>query len=126
VAWSTTVRLFLVLSLTFLEWKTCTIDFSSAFFQAPLSDPVWIHLPRGYRSEKGNTTCLQLLKSLYGQSVAPRLWYEHLSEALKEEGFKTCINDPCLLYKDTIIVVVYVDDLLFHRFSRHQVQERRC
>jgi hypothetical protein len=109
VAWST-VRLFLVLSLT-LEWETCTIDFSSAFVQAPLSDPVWIHLPRGYRSEKGNTTCLQLLKSLYGLSVAPRLWYEHLSEALKEEGFKTCINDPCLLYKDTIIVVVYVDDL---------------
>jgi hypothetical protein len=50
VAWST-VRLFLVLSLT-LCWKTCTIDFSSAFVQAPLSDPVWIHLPRGVHSEK--------------------------------------------------------------------------
>jgi hypothetical protein len=43
VAWST-VRLFLILSLT-LCWKTCTIDFSSAFVQALLSDPVWIHLP---------------------------------------------------------------------------------
>ncbi|KAI2507770.1 hypothetical protein MHU86_6666 [Fragilaria crotonensis] len=109
VAWST-VRLFLVLSLT-LNWKTCTIDFSSAFVQAPLSDPVWIHLPRGFHSPRGHATCLRLLKSLYGLSVAPRLWYQHLSEALREEGFKACANDPCLLYKDTIMVVLYVDDL---------------
>ena len=95
VAWST-VRLFLVLSLT-LEWKTCTIDFSSAFVQAPLADPVWIHLPRGFHSGQGHDTCLQLLKSIYGLSVAPRLWYQHLSEALREEGFKPCANDPCLL-----------------------------
>ena len=109
VAWST-VRLFLVLSLT-LDWKTCTIDFSSAFVQAPLADPVWIQLPRGFRSEQGSNTCLRLLKSLYGLSVAPRLWYQHLSEALREEGFKPCANDPCLLFKDTIMVVLYVDDL---------------
>ena len=109
VAWST-VRLFLVLSLT-LAWKTSTIDFSSAFVQAPLADPVWIQLPRGFRSEQGSNTCLRLLKSLYGLSVAPRLWYQHLSEALREEGFKPCANDPCLLFKETIMVVLYVDDL---------------
>ena len=109
VSWGT-VRLFLVLSLT-LDWQTCTIDFSSAFVQAPLADPVWIHLPRGFRSELGSNTCLRLLKSLYGLSVAPRLWYEHLSDALREEDFKSCANDPCLLYKDTILIVIYVDDL---------------
>jgi hypothetical protein len=110
VAWST-VRLFLVLSLT-LCWKTCTINFSSAFVQAPLSDPVWIHLPCGFHSGKDqHSTCLQLLKSLYGLSVAPRLWYQHLLEALREEGFKTCANDPCLFFKDTFMIVLYVDDL---------------
>jgi hypothetical protein len=91
VAWRT-VWLFLVLSRT-LCWKTCTIDFSSAFIQAPLSDPVWIHVPCGFHSEKGHNTSLQHLKSLYGLSVAPRLWYQHLSEALRKEGFKTCAND---------------------------------
>ncbi len=73
---------------------------SSTYFE-----PVWINLPRGYRSG------LQLLKSLYSLSVAPCLWYKHLSDALKDEGFKTCVNDPCLLYKDTILVVLYVNDL---------------
>ncbi|KAI2508990.1 hypothetical protein MHU86_5366 [Fragilaria crotonensis] len=72
---------------------------------------IWIHLPRGFHSPRGHATCLRLLKSLYGLSVAPRLWYQHLSEALREEGFKACANDPCLLYKDTIMVVLYVDDL---------------
>ena len=66
----------------------------------------------GFHSEKGHYTCLQHLKSLYGLIVAPRLWYQHLSGALRKEGFKTCANNPCLLYKDTIMVVlVYVDDL---------------
>jgi hypothetical protein len=34
-----------------------------------------------------------------------------LSNPLRDEGFKNCANDPCLLYKDTIMVVIYVDDL---------------
>ena len=108
VAWST-VRLFVVLSIT-LQWETCTIDFSNAFVQAKLTEPVWIHLPRGFRSEKGASTCLRLAKSLYGLTVAPRLWYKHLFQALTEEGF-ACANDACLLYRDTIMVVLYVDDL---------------
>ena len=69
----------------------------------PLSDPVWMHLPRGgFCSERGPDTCLQLKKSLYGLSVAPRLRYKHLSEALRDDGFIPCSNDQCLLYKATI------------------------
>ena len=109
VAWST-VRLFLVLALT-LDWSTCSIDFSSAFVQAHLEEPVWIHLPRGFRTEEGRGTCLRLVKSLYGLSVAPRLWYEHVTEALLDQGFKPSATDPCLLVKDTMMIVLYVDDL---------------
>jgi Reverse transcriptase (RNA-dependent DNA polymerase) len=112
VAWSS-VRLFLVLSLT-LNWDTCSIDFSSAFVQAKLQDPVWIHLPRGFQSSHDTTPrkrCLQLIKSLYGLSVAPRLWFEHVLEAFTSQGFKQSQNDPCFLYKSTIMVVLYVDDV---------------
>ena len=99
VAWST-VRLFLVLSLT-LGWDTCSIDFSSAFVQAKLENLVWIYLPRGFRTAEGHGTCLRLVKSLYGLTVAPRLWYEHVSEALFDQGFKACTIDPCLFYTKT-------------------------
>ena len=109
VAWSS-VRLFLVLSLL-LDWYTCTVDFSNAFVQAKLDSPIWIHLPQGFRSSRGHNTCLRLQKSLYGVSVAPRLWYEHLTAALVDEGFKSSQNDPCLLHKTNMMVVQYVDDL---------------
>ena len=111
VAWSS-VRLFLILSLT-LNWETSSIDFSSAFVQAKLQNPVWIHLPRGFQSGNDGTSrrCLKLIKSLYGLSVASRLWFEHVLEAFTSQGFKQSQNDPCFLYRSTIMVVLYVDDV---------------
>lgn len=76
----------------------------------PLSKAIWIHLPRGFRSNRPGKTCLRLRKSLYGLSVAPRLWYEHLFAALKDEGFIVSENDPCLLMKKDMLIVIYVDD----------------
>jgi len=109
VAWST-VRFFLVLSLV-LDWYTCSIDFSSAFVQADLEKSVWLHIPRGFQSGRTGKTILRLNKSIYGLSVAPKLWYEHLFKALKEDGFVVSKFDPCLLFKDNMMLVVYVDDV---------------
>ena len=108
VAWPS-VRVFLVLSLI-LDWTTISVDFSSAFVQAKLKEPVWIHLPRGFSSTQGSNTCLRLIKSLYGLAVAPILWFDHVSQAFKELGFKQSTYDPCLLYTDNMLVVLYVDD----------------
>ena len=108
VAWPT-IRLFLTLSLI-LNWKTMMVDFSSAFVQAKLKEPVWIHLPRGFSSSNGAHTCLRLVKSLYGLAVAPILWFDHVSKAFKDLGFRQSAFDPCLLFTDKIMVVLYVDD----------------
>ena len=108
VAWPT-VRVFLILSLI-LGWKTISIDFSSAFVQSKLKEPVWIHFPRGFGSENGPNRCLRLVKSLYGLSVSPILWYETCTKAFCELGFKKSPFDPCLLYKEDMMVVLYVDD----------------
>ena len=105
-----TVRLFLAWSLM-LSWLTCSIDFSSAFIQASLDEPVFIHLPRGFKSELPCKTCLSLRKSIYGLAVAPRLWFQHLLKAMKQLGFVQSAHDPCLLLKSNLIVICYVDDL---------------
>jgi len=78
VSWST-VRIFLALSLT-LKWQTCSIDFSNAFVQARLQQPVWIHIPRGFHSNPTTPTCLKLHKSLYG------------SRQLRGCGFTMCLT----------------------------------
>ena len=109
VSWSS-VRLFLVLSLV-LSWATCSIDFASAFMQATLPSPIWVHLPRGFRSKLPGRTCLRLKKSQYGLTVAPWLWHQKLIAALKEMGYTQSKQDQCLLYKKDSLVIVYVDDV---------------
>ena len=92
------VRLFLAWSLMF-GWYTFSIDFSSAFIQAKLDNPAFIHLPRGFRSARNVKTCLRLKRSIYGLSTAPRLWFKHLWKALKGLGFKQSEHDACLLFR---------------------------
>ena len=110
VSWPS-VRMFLVLSML-LKWETVSVDFSNAFIHAvlPKDKPMWIHLPRGFRSSKGGGTCLKLIKSLYGSTIAPVLWYNTLVKALKSLGFRQSGQDPCFLYKPGMMIVIYVDD----------------
>jgi len=114
VQWST-IKMLMAISLKY-GYHTRSIDFSSAFVQAELDKPVWIHLPRGsYPTEFGEDTedkCLELKKSLYGLSVAPKLWYEHLRDRLIARGFKPSKLDPCLFYRNHVAIAVYVDDLI--------------
>ena len=107
VSWIS-VRIFLVLSITF-KWTTCSIDFSNAFVQAKLKEPVWTHLPRGFTS-KGNNTCLKMKRSIYGLNFAPKLWWECILKAFKELGLTSSKHDQCLFYKKDLIIVLYVDD----------------
>jgi hypothetical protein len=109
VAWSS-VRLFLVLALA-MDWHTTTIDFSNAFVQAKIDKPVWMHVPRGFRSTRGPNTCLELKKSIYGHSRAPRMWFEHLTANLLEMGFRQAEHDACFLYRGDMLLVQYVDDI---------------
>ena len=104
------VRLFLAWSLL-LNWCTCSVDFSNAFIQAAMTEPTFIHLPRGFRTSTGKKTCLRLKKSLYGHAQAPKLWFDHLWAALKSLGFVQSKHDKCLLFKSDIIIICYVDDL---------------
>jgi len=112
VSW-TTVRIFLVMALV-LGWTMKALDFDNAFIQATMTDNVFAHLPRGYKSmveaKTGRKMCLRLKKSLYGLAIAPKLWYEHLLKGLKELGFEHSSYDRCLLYKEGCLLITFVDD----------------
>ena len=112
VQWST-VRLMLVMTCI-LSLQTQATDFSNAFAQAELPEPVYILPPAKYHCpEWGQDPILKLNKSLYGQAEAPRLWYEKLKAGLEARGFTACIVDPCLFLSPKIICVQYVDDCLW-------------
>ena len=104
------VRLFLALTLT-LNWYTITIDFSNAFVQAILEEDTYIHIPRGFKSDRPGKTCLKLLKSIYGKANSPRLWHLHILKILLSLGFTQSQYDKCLLLRNDCILILYVDDL---------------
>ena len=112
VAWST-LRVLLVLSL-FLGWDTVSSDFESAFVQSAVKRPMFMHLPRGFKSKSPGRRCLKLLKSLYGSATAPRDWFLHLTKIFRELGLQQSQHDPCLWFKPgKLVVAVFVDDCVY-------------
>ena len=58
-----------------------------------------------------------LKKALYGLKQAPRVWFSRLDNYLKRQGFKRGATESNLYLKiedkNMIIIVVYVDDIIF-------------
>ena len=55
---------------------------------------------------------MKLRRTLYGLKQAPRYFFEHLSERIQCAGLTQSKHDPCLFLSSSIIVIVYVDDIL--------------
>ena len=82
VVQGSTVRLMLVITFI-IGLKNQETDFSNAFYQAKLKQPVYLQQPeKYYNASWGDNHILGLNKSLYVKAEAPRLWYEKLKEGL--------------------------------------------
>jgi hypothetical protein len=59
----------------------------------------------------------KLKKALYGLKQTPQAWYYRLDKFLQDKGFKKGIVDNILYIKskgyDLLVVLVYVDDIIF-------------
>ena len=107
---SCTVRLLFVLTVA-QQLKSTTIDFNAAFVQSELPEPIYLELPPGYSSAPGEDKVYKVVKSLYGDIRAAKLWYKHLSSALVDKmGFRKSSIDSCLFLRDALIFAFYVDD----------------
>ena len=89
-----------------------SIDYTNAFVQSSLPEPIYIELPQGGYKENYPGMILQVDKSLYGDRRAPKLWYNHLRGYLLKEGFEVSPIDPCLFLRENLSIIVYVDDAI--------------
>ena len=103
------IRTILVLSLLH-KWKTKQVDFVLAFPQAPIEYELHMQIPPNV-SRKDH--CLQVLKNLYGQKQAGRVWNRYLVEGLQNIGFQQSKVDECVFYRGDVLFFVYVDDGCF-------------
>ncbi|CAI7916154.1 unnamed protein product [Closterium sp. NIES-53] len=114
VSRQTSLRILLAIA-AMKKKKLRQIDVANAFLYAPVDAEIFVELPHGSNGEP-NHVC-QLLKSLYGIKQAPRLWQQYLHVQLTQIGFRQLPHDQGMyrLTKgdDYILLIVYVDDLLY-------------
>ena len=73
--------------------------------------------PKGFQLSDNLDFVCKLNKSLYGLKQTPCAWYYRLDKYLQDKGFKRGTVDNNLYIKiegnDFLIVLVYVDDIIF-------------
>jgi hypothetical protein len=124
VSWST-VRLILLLS-TIMNLKTRQVDYTQAFPQAELQDPVFMRIPQGWYISPTEGTLqrhdnprhndtnhyIRLKRNLYGCRQAAHNWFQHLKRGILAQGFHQSDIDPCLFLRSDCIMILYTDDTL--------------
>ena len=96
---SRTSRNFLLSLTAILGWNAWTSDIATAFLQGGYqSRKLWVKLPADCLQLLGAppTTRMLLLKPVYGQLDAPRMWWIEAQRRLRELGLRQHPLDPCL------------------------------
>ena len=84
IGWSI-IRFFLILAII-NKWHTKQYDFVLAYPQAESEIIQYMDIPMGFDMPDGSdktSHCLKVLKNIYGQKQAGRIWNIHLNKILK-------------------------------------------
>ena len=111
VQWSS-VRLCFILS-TILGLASRQVDYTNAFVQAEVKTEMFVELPKGFDPPSDPDSILRLNKNLYGSRDAPLAWFETLQASLLKRGFVSSSIDPCLFIHKDMLVLCFVDDLIY-------------
>ena len=96
-------------------WALWQVDVVMAYPQAHVETDIYMELPQGIKTATGNSKdhVLKLLKNLYGQKQAGRVWNSFLVDKLTSLGYTSSLIDDCVFFRDNINFMVYVDDGIF-------------
>ena len=90
-------------------------DVTAAFLEAFNDYQNFCYLPPGLFGPNANYR-REVLKALYGEKQAPKLWYDLLDKILTDMGYERCPDCYCLYKKydpisgDFMITCIHVDD----------------
>jgi hypothetical protein len=122
VQWST-VRIIMILAIK-LNLISVQCDITTAFVhdRVPPSETIYVHQPCGFHRSNGDEV-LRLKRTLYCLKQSFRYFFQYLTERLIKQGLTTSALDPCLFLSKTLIVVIYVDDILIYGKSHAEIDE---
>jgi len=108
------------------NFKVYQMDVKSAFLNGDLEEEVYMEQPEGFQLSGDPDYVCRLKKALYGLKQAPHAWYHRLDKYLLQQGFKRGAADNNLYLKsegeDILVVMVYVDDIVFGSNNSSLVQ----
>ncbi|WVZ76670.1 LOW QUALITY PROTEIN: hypothetical protein U9M48_024625 [Paspalum notatum var. saurae] len=98
-------------------FKLQQMDVKFAFLNGFIEEAVYVRQPPGFESARFPDRVYKVRKALYGLKQAPRAWYAWLKSFLLKSGFVMGSVDKTLFLlsrgDDTLIVQIYVDDIIF-------------
>ena len=87
------------------------IDTKTAFLYRYIDEKIYMEQP--IRADNSTRWVCKLKKTLYVLKQLPQIWYNTLATHLKTPGFESLNADLSVFIKDTTIIAVYMNDLLF-------------
>ncbi len=116
-----------------LKVRDKQLDFIGAFLQANVRARIFVQIPKifGILFPEYSDFCgtpLRLAKSMYGMTLSGKYWFLDLKDYLLEQGFIPSGTVKCLFFKKfddgaIIIVLNYVDDMLYYGDNESKVKE---
>jgi len=106
-----------------LDWEIDQMDVKTAFLNGQLSETIYVEQPTGFKDPKKPNHVCKLNSALYGLKQAARVWNKTLEAYLSEIGFQRLDPDNGVFIhtKITVIIAVYVDDLLLFGPKRIEI-----
>ena len=111
VQWST-VRIVMILAAK-LKLISVQCNITAAFIHGRVTETIYVHQPRGFHRGQGDEV-LKLKRTLYGLKQSPRYFFEYFTARLIKQGLTASKHDPCLFMSNSLIVIIYVDDILIY------------
>ncbi|KAK4399803.1 Retrovirus-related Pol polyprotein from transposon RE2 [Sesamum angolense] len=109
------------------KWKIYQMDVKSAFLNGYIDEEIYVEQPQGFIAKGSEEKALRLKKALYGLKQAPRAWYSRIDKYFMDRGFRRSLSEPTLYIKsqgnDTLIVSLYVDDLIYTGNNEKMIQD---
>ncbi|WVZ83063.1 hypothetical protein U9M48_030245 [Paspalum notatum var. saurae] len=98
-------------------FKLQHMDVKLAFLNGFIEEEVYVRQPPNFESAKFSDRMYKLRKTLYGLKQAPRAWYARLKSFMLKSRFVMGSVDKILFLLsrdgDTLIVQIYVNDIIF-------------
>jgi hypothetical protein len=93
-----------------LDLEIEQMDVKTAFLYGYIDHEIYVEQP--HHMNDGTSRVYKLRKALYGLKQAPRIWYQTLTNFLRNLGFEPISADLGVFVRSNMYIAVYVDDLL--------------